>query len=176
MYLEDIFITYMQSCIADDNKIRFKADFTNDIAKIFPYLNGKLKDAIYNKKIPAITIRKEFRIITLYNSHMAVQKALDETDAHEIIDYIKDLINKTYNEKEEIEPLYEMRSKPTAIEIYNYLPKINCKKCGEATCLAFATKLLIGQQDIKKCEPLYSDKYKDNLNVIEKHLEMMGFK
>ncbi|MTI69422.1 MAG: Fe-S cluster protein [Firmicutes bacterium] len=176
MYLEDIFITYMQSCIADNNKIRFKADLTNDIAEIFPYLNGKLKDAIFNKKIPAITIRKEFRIITLYNNHMAVQKALNETDAHEIIDYIKDLINKTYNEKENIEPLYKMRSKPTAIEIYNYLPKTNCKKCGEATCLAFATKLLIGQQDIKKCKPLYSDKYKDNLNVIEKHLEMMGFK
>ncbi|MFY9637706.1 MAG: (Fe-S)-binding protein, partial [Methanobacterium sp.] len=29
----------------------------------------------------------------------------------------------------------------TAMEIYRLLPKTNCAKCGEASCMAFATKL-----------------------------------
>lgn len=176
MYLKDIIITYIQSCVADNSKIRFKGKLTKEIGDIFPYINSVLKDAIYNKNIPSITIRKEFRIITLYKDKIAVSKAINETDAYEIIDYIKEIVNNTYKNKETIEPLYEMRSKPTVIEIYNYLPKKNCRKCGEITCIAFASKLLAGKQDINKCSPIFEMGNKEKLDVMQDFMQMMGYK
>jgi len=40
----------------------------------------------------------------------------------------------------------------TAIEIYKYLPKTNCKDCGFPTCLAFAMKLAQKGADLSACK------------------------
>jgi len=40
---------------------------------------------------------------------------------------------------------------PTAIEIYQLLPKTNCGDCGVPTCLAFAMKLAQGQVSLDEC-------------------------
>ena len=39
----------------------------------------------------------------------------------------------------------------TGIEIYKYLPKTNCKKCGFPTCLAFAMKLAQRAVELSAC-------------------------
>ena len=39
----------------------------------------------------------------------------------------------------------------TGMQIYKFLPKTNCKKCGFPTCLAFAMKLAAGQEELSKC-------------------------
>jgi len=51
----------------------------------------------------------------------------------------------------------------TGIEIYKYLPKTNCKRCGLSTCLAFAMKVAQKQVDISLC-PCLS---KESLEIIE---------
>jgi len=42
----------------------------------------------------------------------------------------------------------------TGIEIYKFLPKTNCKKCGFPTCLAFAMKVAQKTVDISACPDL----------------------
>ncbi|MCT4507162.1 MAG: Fe-S cluster protein [Tepidibacter sp.] len=175
MDLEEVKMTFIQPCTADSARIRFKAKFSADISQILPYINSTVKDAIYNKKIQSLTIRKEFRIITIYGNDLAVSKAVNESEAYEIMDLVKDLVNNTYERKDEIEPLYEMREKPSALEIYKYLPKLNCKKCGEVTCLAFASKLLSGMQSIKKCSPIYEDNNQKNLEEVKNMMQIMGY-
>ena len=49
------------------------------------------------------------------------------------------------------------------MEIYQLLPKTNCKRCGEATCMAFALKLLTREHRIDDCDPLLEPKYSSNL-------------
>ncbi len=44
------------------------------------------------------------------------------------------------------------------MDIYKLLPKTNCKKCGEATCMSFAFKLLNRERKLEDCKPLYEDK------------------
>jgi len=39
----------------------------------------------------------------------------------------------------------------TGIAIFKLLPKTNCKKCGEPTCLAFAMKLAAGKAELSLC-------------------------
>lgn len=175
MYLEQIKMTFIQPCTADSERIRFKAKFSTDISEILPYINAVMKDAIYNKKLNSLTFKKEFRIITIYGMDLAVSKSINESEAYEIMDLVKDLVNNTYEKKDIIEPLHEMREKPTTLEVYKYLPKLNCKKCGEATCLAFASKLLSGTQTIKKCRPIYEEDNKENLDKMQDMLQMMGF-
>ena len=175
MYLNDITITFLQSCVADSQKIRFKGRLSTDITAMLPYINSVLKDAIYNKNVPSLTFKKEFRIITLHSNELAVSKAINETDAYDIIDLVKNLANETFEDKDEIIPLNEMRQKPSAIEVYSHLPKLNCKKCGERTCLAFASKIVMGMQKINSCKFLKEPQNKEDLIWMEDFIQIFGY-
>jgi acetyl-CoA decarbonylase/synthase, CODH/ACS complex subunit gamma len=53
----------------------------------------------------------------------------------------------------------------TAMDIYRLLPKTNCAKCGEASCMAFATKLSEKEADVSLCTQL-TDKERDKLQDV----------
>ncbi|MDA8388957.1 MAG: acetyl-CoA decarbonylase/synthase complex subunit gamma [Nitrospiraceae bacterium] len=52
----------------------------------------------------------------------------------------------------------------TGVEIFKLLPKTNCKKCGQPTCLAFAMKLAQRQTSLDKC-PDVSEEAKEKLGA-----------
>ncbi|SHK12591.1 Metal-binding trascriptional regulator, contains putative Fe-S cluster and ArsR family DNA binding domain [Geosporobacter subterraneus DSM 17957] len=175
MFLEEIKMTRIQPCTADAERMKFKAKFSSNVSEVLPYINGSMKTAIYNKAAGTLTFKKEFRMITIYPEKLAVAKVINETDAFEIINLVKDLINNTYENRDHIEPLFEMRANISPIEIYKQLPKLNCKRCGETACMAFASKLISGEQNIKKCLPLYEKAYLDNLEKVEGILQILGY-
>lgn len=43
---------------------------------------------------------------------------------------------------------------PSIYEVYEFLPKTNCGKCGESTCIAFASKILRRETGLDECLPL----------------------
>ena len=45
----------------------------------------------------------------------------------------------------------------SGVEIFKYLPKTNCKKCGHPTCLAFAMKLAAKQASLDQCPDASDD-------------------
>jgi len=54
------------------------------------------------------------------------------------------------------------------MELYKFLPKTNCKKCGKPTCMAFALDLLQGKVKVDDCTPLLEPKYnKDYIKLKE---------
>jgi len=167
-FLRAITLCYVAPCIADEKKIRLIAYFSCDISGIMPYLNAVIKGASYNKNTPTLTFTKGRRLINLYNIKVTVAKADDIIDAWNILDELKELINKTYQNRDKIKPNYEEKVKITALQIYGWLPKTNCKACGEATCLAFAVKLLQGEQKLENCQPLFTDnKFIENKLIME---------
>ena len=166
MFLKKVEITYISPCLADPGKIRLKAALSDDIREIMPYLNAVVKNAIYNHEAPYITLSKDFRLITLYPREMTMIKALNTTDAWQVIDWLQELLNELYNRREEIEPLYERKRRPHPLQLYSWLPHLNCKKCGEQGCLAFAVLLFSGQQELKRCEPLFSESYREQRQVL----------
>ena len=134
-----------------------------------------LYSASYNKSASTLTYAKERRLINLYNIKITIAKADDIIDAWKVLDDIKDLINKTYRDKGSIKPNYEEKVKVTALQIYGWLPKSNCKACGEATCLAFACKLLQGEQKLSKCIPLSTEtKFSENNKIMQEMAEALG--
>ena len=52
------------------------------------------------------------------------------------------------------------------MDVYKYLPGTNCGKCGEANCMAFATKLIERQVSIEQCPEIFEPKYKDKLKAM----------
>ena len=66
------------------------------------------------------------------------------------------------------------KAKINAFEIYNLLPKTNCKECGEATCMAFAVALLRQAKKIEDCPPLKDRQYQDNVKKLHDIFDPMG--
>ena len=63
----------------------------------------------------------------------------------------------------------------TPMDIYKFLPKTNCKKCGESTCMSFAFKLLSREKKLEDCKPLFEEKkyeeFRKKLEELLKPLE-----
>ncbi len=61
-----------------------------------------------------------------------------------------------------------------AMEIYQLLPRTNCKQCGKSTCMAFAAALLSGEMGVDDCPPLKEEEFKDNYNKLSELVAPVG--
>jgi ArsR family metal-binding transcriptional regulator len=176
MLLNSYKITRTLPCLADPEKIRVIAEISDEIHEVFPYLNSILKGCIYNHPALTLTIKKDEKLLTLHAHHITLAKTEDEKEAEEILEYLKNLINETYENRDQIEPNYSMAAELKALDIYRLLPGTSCKRCGEMTCLAFAVKLVGRDTEIAKCDPLFSEKYQEKRKVVSELLHAAGYK
>ncbi len=175
MLLNSYKITRVLPCLADPEKIRVIAEISDEIHEAFPYLNAILKGCIYNHPALTLTIKKDGKLLTLHAQHITLAKIEDEKEAEEILGWLKDLINDTYENRAKIEPNYSMAAELKALDIFKLLPGTNCKKCGEPACLAFAVKIVGRDIEITKCEPLFTEKYQEKQKVLLDLLLAAGF-
>jgi acetyl-CoA decarbonylase/synthase complex subunit gamma len=56
------------------------------------------------------------------------------------------------------------------MEIYRLLPGINCKECGEVTCMAFASALIERKKTVEDCPPILEEKYREKKEKLEEIL------
>ncbi|MFO8010259.1 MAG: (Fe-S)-binding protein [Dehalococcoidia bacterium] len=154
MLLTDFHITQVLNCIADPTKIRVIASFSDEIDAVFPYLNATLNNVTYSHESKTVVMKEVHRLITLYPKMATIAKADDEADARRVLGELKDLMNETWERRDEIKPTYERRQLVSPVDVYRLLPKTNCKKCGEMTCFAFGCALLTGKRAIDECPVL----------------------
>ncbi len=176
MLLNSWKITRTLPCIADPEKIRVIAEVSEEIHEIFPYLNAVIKGCIYNHPALTLTIRNEEKLITLHAKHVTLTLIEDEKEAREILDRMKDLINQTYQNRDQIEPNYSEGDQLKPSDIQKLLPGTNCKECGFRSCLAFAFKLVDQKIEIAKCTPLFSVQFKEKRKVLLEILQNAGLK
>lgn len=65
-----------------------------------------------------------------------------------------------------------MAKPKNAFEIFRFLDKSNCGKCGEKTCLAFAGAVFIGQRSIHECPKLSTEileRFRDETDAKNSH-------
>lgn len=157
-FAEEVFesaaIMVLAPCVADETKIRIIAHLAGDLAEVFPYLNAEMRSACYNRHGPTFTFMDGYRMVSIYPRRIAVAKADEIVDAWRTLEMIRRRANAVWARRQEIEPCYERREKPPALEIFKRLPRTNCGACGEMTCLAFAVKLWSGEGSLAECEPM----------------------
>ncbi len=175
MLLRSYKITRILPCIADPEKIRVIAELSDEIHAIFPYLNAVLKGCIYNHPALTLTIRNEEKLITLHANHVTMTLIEDEKEANEILEWLKDLINETYQKRDQIEPNYSEGDQLKPSDVQKLLPGTNCKECGFRSCLAFAFKLVDQKIEVSKCTPLFSELYQEKRNVLVEILRNAGY-
>jgi len=176
MLLHSCKITRILPCIADPEKIRVIAEVSDEIHEIFPYLNAVIKGCIYNHAALTLTIRNEEKLITLHAKHVTLTLIEDEKEAQEILDKLKDLINETYQNRDQIEPNYSEGDHLKPSDIQKLLPGTNCRECGFRSCLAFAFKLVDQKIDVVSCVPLFLDQFKEKRKVLLGILRDAGLK
>lgn len=166
-------------CIATKGRIRLTIQLDSKLeGNVIPILASKYSPGkvslIQRKNI--LTISDYDRIITFYpDGKVTMNNTRDQDEAIEIMTGFMEKINESYEESQSGgsvgEDLSQKLSKIGPLAIYNCLPKTNCEECGEATCMAFAMKLLSGDSTFDQCTPLFEAKNKDNVDGLK---ELLG--
>ncbi len=175
MLLKSYKITRTLPCIADPEKIRVIAEVFGEIYEAFPYLNATLKGCIFDHPALTLTIKKGEKLITLHVNHMTLTKIDDEKEAEMVLKWVQNLVNETYQNRNNIKPDYTMKMELKPTDIIKLLPGTNCKKCGLPTCLSFAFKLIKKEVGIGECPPISSDEYQEKRQVLLELLQGAGY-
>ncbi len=152
-------IVVMGPCVADLAKIRLIAHISGNLAGVFPYLNAEKPGAMYCRDAETLTYMDGYRLVSLYAQRLTVAKADELVDAWRALESIRCLVNDIWRRRGSINPCWEMRRKPPALEIYRRLPGTNCRACGERTCMAFALRLWNGEVKPTLCVPVFSGEH-----------------
>jgi len=166
---------FMPECDHSSPFLNALAAFSDDIREVMPYLNASIKGCQYNHEAGIISFNYEGKRVTLYPRRAAIGKIEDKEDAEKTLESLKDLINRTYETRESIKPDFRSIERPKPLDIYKFLPGENCKKCGEATCLAFAISLIAEKSHLTACSPLYSGIYEEKRAHLEEMLLTAGY-
>lgn len=150
-------IMVLGPCVADETKIRLIAHLEGDLGPVLPYLNAVIPHASYTPAAEILTYMEEYRMIALYRHRITIAKADDIVDAWRTLEDIRQLAEQTWSDRDAIEPSFEIRRKPPAIEIFKRLPRTNCGQCGELTCMAFAVRVWTGETAVRLCLPVFEE-------------------
>ena len=176
MFLEKTEIFHQSPCLGDEGRLKIIARLSSDVEALLPYLNAVIKNCLYLSDIKKITFNKGLKIFSIHPKTIGITKLENITDAFNELEWIKNTINHTFDNKNNITPLESIRLRPYALQIWNLLPKqIGCDKCGHNTCTAFACKLMLGEAHPSRCPLLYNGEYEDCKAKLIKMLDVPEF-
>ncbi|MBI4774078.1 MAG: Fe-S cluster protein [Deltaproteobacteria bacterium] len=145
---------FRPECNPSFQSLHCLARLDQDVSEVLPYLNAVLGGFEYFKEPPAVTFKVHGKIITVHPREIAVNALKDEAEADRILEWLKSEINQTWENRADITPCYAGKTKPKLLEILRLLPKTNCKKCGQLTCMVFAAQAMEGGRGAEHCPEL----------------------
>jgi len=119
--------------------------------------------AIYSKEQRSVTLRIFGRMVRICEDGFITFCAESLEEAKSVLSAIRSIIEEARLEApntgipsdEEVEGWNKLNT----LELYKYLPRTNCRKCGEGTCIAFAAKVLSGERELSECSPIRNGDY-----------------
>ena len=134
------------------------AHLDQDISESLPYLNSELGGYEYFRDPPAVTFRLQGKIIVLHGDRITINALKDEQEAEKILQWLMREINDIWERRHEIVPSTEGAPKPNMLQILKQLPGLTgCGRCGQPTCMVFATLLAQGAKGPEDCPELSSE-------------------
>ena len=138
-----------------------------DISEVLPYLNATLRGAVYLKEANALTWKKGGHNIAFHAYEVVTSNVEDREGAEKELKGLIELVNRTWERRDEITPDTTIHQRPTPMAIYKLLPQTNCKQCGEPTCYTFALKLATSQKKLSDCPPLTEPEFAEKRAALE---------
>ena len=140
---------------------------TRDISAVFPYLNALLDNTRYDRDNQILIGEENGHRYAFRSTDIRVSGIVDVSDVPQVAQEVVDRVNQVWRERDQITPCYDECKLPTVIDIYQLLPRTNCKQCGYPTCLAFAAELRTDPGLLAKCPPLMQSEYSSNREKVE---------
>ena len=142
-------------CLADPGKIIVIGEPDATIDAALPLLNAILPNVIsYYPLAGVMTLRRRPGLITLYPRRVTITQVGDVDEGLSLLAAVRDLVNQAWARRHEIQPKTESRRVPRPLDVYELLPRSNCRACGAATCMAFAFGLLEARYEPEECPVL----------------------
>lgn len=139
-------------CLAAPGKIIVVGEPDNALDPALPLLNAILPNVIsYYPLAGVMTLRRRTGLITLYPRRVTITQVTDVDEGLAMLGAVRDLLNQTWARRREIQPKPESRRVPRPLDVYELLPRTNCRACGAATCMAFAFGLLESRNQPDEC-------------------------
>jgi len=132
------------------------------ISAVFPYLNAVLEDTWYDHQNQVLIGSESGRRYAFRAGEIRVAGMADAADAPQIAREVTDRVSQAWHDRGRISACFSERKLPAVIDIYQFLPKTNCKQCGYATCLVFAAELGGNPELMAQCPPLSQPEYADS--------------
>jgi ArsR family metal-binding transcriptional regulator len=156
-YLESISLTKTQPCLAEPGKIIIHGKPSHSLEEVLPFLATLPGVIAWNPEICTLTFRRQPGFMTLYTDKIYITQVRDTAEGMDLLAALTDAINAVWEKRAELVALTTGRRAPRHLDIWELLPRTNCKQCGEATCLAFAVGLLQQNRELTECLPLMTD-------------------
>jgi ArsR family metal-binding transcriptional regulator len=157
MYLESITLLKVLPCLAEPGKIIVIGEPSQRLDDVLPYLATLPNIISYNPASCTLTLRRQPGFISLYSDKAHITQVNDVEQGLELFKTLVDAINATWDHRQELVAMTRGKSAPRPLDIWELLPRTNCKQCGEATCIAFACNLLLQERELEECTPLKED-------------------
>lgn len=145
---------FRPECNPSFQSLHCHARLEQDISQVLPYLNQRLGGFGYIDDPPSLTLRVHGRLITLHGRLVAINALKDQAEAEKIMAWLKREVNQTWRERDNIEPSFQSAPRPQLLEVLKSLPRTNCAKCGQPTCMVFAVQLVEGGRGVEQCPEL----------------------
>jgi ArsR family metal-binding transcriptional regulator len=141
-------------CRPEAKTVHCIARLKENVGGAIPYLNAVLGGSTYIKEPPAVTFRSQGKLISVHGDHIAINALRDGEEAEKILKWLQREINDAWERREEITPSFEAAPRPQPFAILKFLPRTNCGRCGQPTCLVFASLAMDGGKGAEDCPEL----------------------
>ena len=157
MYLDSICLIRTIPCLAEPGRIIVIARPNRSLDEVIPYLATLPGVIAYNPFTCTLTFRRQPGFMSLRPDKAYITQVKNPAEGLELLEALKDAINTVWENRASLSPVTKLRSAPRHLDIWSLLPRTNCKKCGELTCLAFAVALVKGHRSLEECPPLLTE-------------------
>lgn len=156
-FLDHIILTHTTPCLAEPGKIIVTGQPSRTLDEVLPFLAALPGVIGFNPETLTLTFRRPRGFMTLYANRVSITQVENAEEGIALFAALKEAINATWETRHTLKPVQTRKRPPGHMDLYALLPKTNCKKCGEATCLAFSVGLITGKSTLDACEPLKNE-------------------
>jgi ArsR family metal-binding transcriptional regulator len=156
-YLDSITLTKTLPCLAEPGRIIVIGKPNRPLDDVLPYLATLPGIIAWNPETLTLTFRRPHGFMTLYSDKVYITQVVDTSEGLELLSALKDAINAVWEKRAELIAVTTKKRAPRHLDIWELLPRTNCRQCNEATCLAFAVGLLQHKRELAECLPLQAD-------------------
>ncbi len=152
-----ISLTGTRPCLAEPGKIIVLGKPDQALDEVLPYLAALPGVITYTPEAHALTFRRPAGFLTVYADRVVITQVANTEEGLELLSALTEAINATWEHRDESKAVTTGRRAPRPLDVWGLLPKTNCKRCGEATCMAFAFGLLQQKRELDECPVLQTD-------------------